>query len=439
MTATAAPVRAPRITGDLRTDAAALRRHTAADDARLAELPANPDRTPAQQQAADGLHRSSRSLRSRFMAAHAPAVHAELTEGGTGWLRIAELAEAATDRFPGLVPTKEQLAQERTHRQAHKEAREIDQAIFLHGLLGVPAVGRHVVDAMRQPTPRALALLDDFRRSGVAEFATVRLERDGDIGRVTLCNAHCLNAEDDQLTADLETAVDLVLLDDGIRAGLLRGTTMTHPRYAGRRVFSAGINLKHLHEGKISYIDFLLDRELGYLSKIVRGLWTGADGGWAEKPWAAAVDTFAIGGGMQVLLACDQVVAGADAYFTLPAAQEGIVPGLANLRLGRWVGARLARDIILTGRRLHAVEPEARLLCAEIVDPDEVGAAADRAAARLTAPAVVANRHMLNLADEPVDVFRTFVAEFALVQGDRLYSPDVLAKVGARWSTGERR
>ncbi|WP_431727292.1 (3,5-dihydroxyphenyl)acetyl-CoA 1,2-dioxygenase DpgC [Verrucosispora sp. TAA-831] len=438
MSTVAVPVREPRMTGDLRADAAALRYRTERDDARLADLPAKPERTPDQQQAADGLHSSSRATRSRFLAAHAPAVYAELTEDSTLWLRIAELASAAAGRFPGLVPTRDQLDHERRHRQQDKEAREIDQALFFHRLLSVPAVGRHVLDAMRRPTPRALDLLPGFRDGGLTEFATVRLERDGDIGRVTLANPHALNAEDNQLVADLETAVDLVLLDDGIRAGLLRGATITHPRYAGRRVFSAGINLKHLHQGRISYVDFLLGREMGVLNKIVRGLRTD-DGTPAEKPWVAAVDTFAIGGGMQMLLTCDRVVAGSDAYFTLPAAQEGIVPGVANLRLGRFVGARLARDIILNGRKLYASEPEARMLCEEIVDSGEVGTAADRAAERLTAPAVVANRHMLNLADEPPSAFLDYLTEFALVQGERLYSADVLAKVGANWSTGERR
>lgn len=445
MTTVPTPVRMPLLTGDLNADAGVIREQAARDDARLAGLPAKPERTAADQEAVSELHRSSRRLRSRFMARHTPAVFAELTQAGTCRPRIAELAAAAAERFPGLVPTADQLAAERRHLQAHKEAREIDQAIFFHHLLGTPAVGQHIVEAMLRPTPRALALLSEFEHNGVLELDTVLLERDGDIGRVTLRNTSCLNAEDDQLTVDLETAVDLVLLDDSIRVGLLRGTTMTHPRYAGRRVFSAGINLKHLHQGRISYVDFLLGRELGYLSKIIRGLRMPDDPdavtlttSW-EKPWVAAVDTFAIGGGMQLLLACDRVVAGTDAYFTLPAAQEGIVPGAANLRLGRLVGARLARDIILDGRKLRATDPQAKLICDETVDPEAVGRAADWAAERMTAPAVVANRHMLNLADEPVDRFLGYLSEFALVQADRLYSQDVLAKIGARWNAGAGR
>ena len=434
MTTTHAPHQVPPFTGNLDADAAALRGYAELVDQRLADLPPKPDRTAAEHSTADDLLRSSRRARSNFMARHGAAVFAALTEQGTLRPRIAELVASAAERFPGLVPTAEQLAAERGHIQADKEGREIDQAIFFHHLFGIPAAGRHLVESMLRPTARALELLSDFRQHGSLNLGTVQLERDGGIGRVTICNTHCLNAEDNRLVADLETAIDLVLLDDQIRVGLLRGTTMTHPRYAGRRVFSAGINLKHLHQGQISYVDFLLGRELGCLSKLIRGLRVADDPFTeavepTEKPWVAAVDTFAIGGGMQILLACDRVVAGADAYFSLPAAQEGIVPGVANLRLGPLVGGRLARDVILAGRKLWASTPEGRLICDEVVDPTEVGVAADRAAERLGVPAVVANRHMLNLSEEPVDAFVAYLARFALVQGLRLYSADVLSKV----------
>src|SRR5690606_22192242 len=113
----------------------------------------------------------------------------------------------------------------------------------------------------------------------------------------------------------------------------------------GQRVFSAGINLKHLHQGKISFVEFLLRRELGYISKIKRGLLDIdvqlGDRRTKDKPWIAAVDSFAIGGGAQLLLVFDKVIASEDSYFSLPAAQEGIVPGLANLRLAKLTGGRI--------------------------------------------------------------------------------------------------
>ena len=194
-----------------------------------------------------------------------------------------------------------------------------------------------------------------FQSEGRLDLGSVLIERRECAAHLTINNGYCLNAEDDRLVDDLETAVDLALLDPDIRVGILRGGVMTHPRYAGRRLFSAGINLKALHSGQISYVDFLLRRELGFISKLMRGVRL-ADNNeeTREKPWIAAVDGFAIGGGAQLLLVFDHVIAAADSYISLPAANEGIVPGFANLRLPRVVGSRMARQLILGGRKIWA-------------------------------------------------------------------------------------
>jgi thioesterase DpgC len=142
------------------------------------------------------------------------------------------------------------------------------------------------------------------------------------------------------------------------------------------------------------------------------------------------VDGFAIGGGMQLLLVFDHVIAASDAYFSLPAAQEGIVPGAANLRLTRCLGPRLSRQVILGGRRIWASEPAGRLLADEVVEPAELPEAIERSLDRLQSPAVAANRRMLNLAEESSDEFRRYMAEFAVQQAMRLYGEDVIAKVG---------
>lgn len=152
-----------------------------------------------------------------------------------------------------------------------------------------------------------------------------------------------------------------------------------------------------------------------------------------------AVDSFAIGGGMQLLLVLDRVIAEEGAYFSLPAAEEGIVPGLGNLRLGRLTGARVARQVILGGRRIDAGDPDARLVCDEVVAAGDMADAVERAVAELGAPAVAANRRMLALTEEPLDSYRTYLAEFALVQAGRSYSDDVLAKVERRWQQSQSR
>ncbi|MGW0885959.1 (3,5-dihydroxyphenyl)acetyl-CoA 1,2-dioxygenase DpgC [Streptomyces sp. NPDC002671] len=418
-----------------RTVIARAARHT---DEVLHALPAPEHRSPEQRAAARSAIDATRTLRAAFLTAHVDAVYDELTASRTHHLRVTELAHAAAADFPGLVPTEEQLADERARPQAHKEGREVDQGIFLQHVLHSPQAGPHLLDAMLRPTPRALDLLPEFSHTGKAELASVRLERTGPVASLTLCREDSLNAEDNQQVDDMETAVDLALLDPAVEVGLVRGGEMTHPRYRGRRVFSAGINLKTLHGGGISLTDFLLRRELGYIHKLVRGVLTDDGPVWrsrtAEKPWIGVVDGFAIGGGCQLLLAFDHVIAAADAYVSLPAAQEGIIPGAANHRLTRAVGPRRSRQIILEGRRIFAREPDAALLIDEVHDHADLDAAVERAVERFRGPAVLANRRMLNLADEPPEAFRHYMAEFALEQSLRLYSSDVIDKVG-RFST----
>jgi (3,5-dihydroxyphenyl)acetyl-CoA 1,2-dioxygenase len=402
-------------------------------DELIASLPEPGERSPEQRAAATAAKDATRALRVQFMDGHSDAVYGELTGGRTVALRLAELVVAA-EAFPGLVPTVAQMAIERARPQAKKEGHEIDQGIFLSSVLRSPLAGPHLLETMLRPTPRALRLLPEFLRSGVADLGSVAVHRADGVARLTMCRDECLNAEDDRQVDDMETAVDLVLLDPAIRVGLLRGGEMSHPRYQGKRVFSAGINLKALHAGGISLVGFLLRRELGYIHKISRGILADDGTPWhspgIEKPWLAVVDGFAIGGGAQVLLVFDHVIAASDAYISLPAAQEGIVPGAGNFRLTRCAGTRLSRQMILQGRRIWASEPAARFLVDDVVEPADLEAAAGRRLEWLMGPAVLANRRMLRLAEEPPDAFRQYMAEFALQQALRLYSDDVIARAG---------
>jgi thioesterase DpgC len=406
----------------------------------IASLPEPGQRSAEQRATAEAAHDAARAARGHFIGVHAEAVYDELTDRRARYLRLPELVETAAVAFPGLVPTVEQMAVERARTQAVKEGREIDQGIFLRGVLRSPLSGPHLLNAMLRPTPRALRLLPEFSRTGVADLGSVRIQRGDGAARLTMCRDDCLNAEDSQQVEDMETAVDLALLDPDVQVGLLRGGKMSHPRYRGKRVFSAGINLKALHAGNISLVDFLLRRELGYIHKLVRGILVEDGPRWqfptVAKPWVAAVDGFAIGGGMQLLFVFDHVLAASDAYFSLPAAQEGIVPGAANFRLTRCAGPRLSRQIILDGRRIWASEPAARLVVDEVLEPPELEEAIEKSLNRLQSPAVIANRRMLNLAEESPDEFRLYMAEFAVMQALRLYSDDVIGKVGRFSASG---
>jgi thioesterase DpgC len=130
-----------------------------------------------------------------------------------------------------------------------------------------------------------------------------------------------------------------------------------------------------------------------------------------------------------LLLALDHIVADENSYFSVPAAKEGIIPGLANLRLARFMGRRKARQVILYGRQIWAHEPDGLLLFDEVIEPAKMDLAIERNIQRLSEPGVRENRHMLNLAEEPLEMFLHYAAEFALVQAELLYSEDVLGKV----------
>jgi len=429
---------APCFGDDHARDVHLLSAYVEACEELMSALPPPVERSPAQRGDADHVDRAARQARHHFLYRHTGRVYDELTAGRSRVIRLDELVFAAADRFPGLVPTREQMAADRRLPQAEKSGGEIDQGIFFAYVLRLRDTGEHLMRSMLAPTPRALALLSEFRRTGHLDLGPAVVHRDGCVAEVTICNQHVLNAEDDAVVEALETAVDLVLLDDSVSVGVLRGSTLAHPRYSGRRAFGAGINLTHLYEGKITFVDFMLRRELGYIRKLVHGLHHGSANILLDlpsaKPWIGAIETFAIGGAMQVALVLDRVVAASDAYFSLPALTEGIIPGAANLRLGRLVGRRMAQRLIFFGERVAAASPEASALCDEVHPPELVDRAVDVAADRLADLAVPGNRRMLHLAEESDDLFRDYMSRYSLEQADRMHSPDVVAKLRRTWT-----
>jgi thioesterase DpgC len=299
---------------------------------------------------------------------------------------------------------------------------------------------------MLRPRREALQHLERFQATGHADLGLATVDRVGKAGHVNLRNTRFLNAEDDGATAALEIGVDLVLLDPGCEVGVLRGAPVEHPRYAGRRVFNAGLNLTHLYHGLISFVDFMIARELGLVGKVYRGHWLSDEweGGledFEEKPWLAAVESFAIGGGCQLLLVMDRVIAEEGAYFNLPARREGIIPGNANQRLWRLVGDRAARQAILFERAFKVGKPGADQLCDRVVAGDEVDAAIAEDAAQLTSAGLVsaaANRRAIRVGQEPIDQFRRYMAVYARDQSRCMYAPALIRNLEENWRAHER-
>ena len=412
----------------------------------LAALPAKPARTPAEQATAARLLAEGRDLRRAFLDAHAATLYRALTDDLTRFLRVGALIDAAAAAVPGLVPEAADLARENAQRQADKDGLEIDQGMLLAHVLADPACGRHLCHAMLLPRPESPALLAQLQRDGQVDLPTARIRRLGNATLVLTRNPRFLNAEDEATLDDFEIAVDLATLDPATGAAVLRGDTVTHPRHAGRHVFSAGINLTHLYHGRISFL-WYLRRDLGAVNKMFRGLASPAapPDEWrattVEKPWIAAVDAFAIGGGCQVLLASDYVLAARDAFMTLPARKEGIIPGAANLRLPRFTGDRIARQLITYGRRLDCDSPEGRLICDEIADPADMDAAILRVIDGLTnsgAVGLAGNRRALRVGAEPLDTFRAYMAVYAQEQALCHFSPQLIANLERHWRAQER-
>jgi thioesterase DpgC len=371
----------------------------------------------------------------------------EVTDGGRRELRCAQLVYEVADRLPGVLPTRAEIANERTHLQKDKHGLEIKQGEFFSRVLSDSRLGHQLIHAMGRPCSESLERVNDFRRSGFVDLGTVEVERRRRIGWITLKNLAFLNAEDDRSTANLEVAVDLVLMDPEIEVVVLRGAPMTHPKHAGRRIFGSGINLTELYHGRISLVEFMLERELGCLNKMFRGLSPEEasghelEDGRIEKPFLAAVESWAIGGACQWLLVMDSVVAERGSYFNLPARKEGIIPGCANLRLPRFIGERASRQAIFFNRDFKAESPEGRLLADAVVEPDEVEARVEALATELGAAgrtSMLANRRAIRVASEPLDVFRRYMATYAVEQARCLYSPALIDNLERNWNAKSR-
>jgi len=278
-------------------------------------------------------------------------------------------------------------------------------------------------------------------------LGAVTVERRGNAVHVTMKNARYLNAEDQSTIDATEIGIDLATLDPKSNIAVIRGGEVEHAKYRGRRVLGAGINLTHLYQGKIPFLWFI-QRDLGFVHKFMRGVARpdsvpdDVHGTGIEKPWVAAVETFAIGGHCQILLTQDYVLAADDAFMTLPARKEGIVPGAANLRLHRFVGDRLARQLIQYERKLLCDSPEGRLICDEIVPPGEMDAAIERVVRNLTssgAVGAISNRRAFRVAAEPLDLFRRYFAVYAREQAYCHFSPALIANLEQHWNAQNRK
>jgi thioesterase DpgC len=387
---------------------------------------------------------ADRATREQYLRAHAAAVYEHLTDARRLFLRVDELCQRAAEAFPGLVPSREELAAEAPLIQRDKRGIEVDQGLFLAQVLADRACGLHLCHAMLLPLAESQEKLKHFEKHGELDLGGARVHRDGRACVVTMSNPRFLNAEDESTLGPLETAIDLALLDTQTEICVLRGAPVSHPKHAGKRLFGAGINLTHLYHGRIRYLWFLL-RDMGLVNKLYRGVAfrdVDPEAGGREKPWIAAVEGFAIGGHCQILLAVDHTLAAADAYMTLPARKEGIIPGAANLRMPRFVGDRIARQAVMNDLRLDCASAEGRMICSEIVPAGDMDRALRDTVERLTGSGVVSaagNRRAFRIAQEPLDTFRRYLSVYAREQAYCHFSPQLIRNLERNWNAAQRR
>ena len=214
-------------------------------------------------------------------------------------------------------------------------------------------------------------------------YENIVVEVKGRVGIVTLNRPKALNALNSQLIDELNVALAGFERDSAIGCIVITGS---------EKAFAAGADVKEM-AGK-TYVD-------AYLGKFLGG-WAGI--AEARKPVIAAVSGFCLGGGCELAMMCDFIIASDTAKFGTPEITLGIMPGAGGTqRLARFIGKAKAMDMILTGRMMEAAEAERCGLVSRIVPAgkllDEALAAAEKIAS-FSQPIVMMAKETVNRAFE---------------------------------------
>ncbi len=231
-------------------------------------------------------------------------------------------------------------------------------------------------------------------------MAVVETRTDGEVGIITVNRPEALNAVNDEVIDGLVEAVETFDADDRIGAMIITG--------GGEKAFIAGADIKAMSER--SYMDMFQDNKMGELSRLTR----------VRKPIIAAVNGYALGGGCEIAMMCDFIIASEKAKFGQPEIRLGVIPGWGGTqRLTRAIGKAKAMDLVLTGRMMDAEEAERSGLVSRVVPAGslmETALEAARTIAGFSAPAVM-------IAKEAVDrAMETTLAEGLLFEQRLFYS-----------------
>ncbi|MBM3491467.1 MAG: enoyl-CoA hydratase [Alphaproteobacteria bacterium] len=215
-------------------------------------------------------------------------------------------------------------------------------------------------------------------------YANILVETKGPVGLITLNRPKALNALNAGLVADVGQALDAFAADDGIGCVVLTGS---------EKAFAAGADIKEM--APKSYMDV-------YLADFITQGWERVT--VFRKPIIAAVAGYALGGGCELAMMCDFILAAENARFGQPEIKLGVIPGAGGTqRLTRFVGKSKAMEMVLTGRMMDAAEAERAGLVSRVLANDKLLDEAIKVAteiAKLSRPATMIAKECVNRAYE---------------------------------------
>jgi len=214
-------------------------------------------------------------------------------------------------------------------------------------------------------------------------YQNILVETKGRVGVIRLNRPAALNALNMALIAELGRAIEAFDADDGIGCLLIAGSD---------KAFAAGADIKEMADK--TFIEAFLGNFAANWDRAAR----------ARKPIVAAVAGFALGGGCELAMQCDIVIAADNAKFGQPEIKLGVIPGIGGTqRLARAVGKAKAMDMVLTGRMMDAAEAEKAGLVARVVPAANLMEEAMKLAdtiANMSLPSVLAGKEAVNRAFE---------------------------------------
>ncbi|MFK0332356.1 enoyl-CoA hydratase [Rhizobium sp. NPDC090275] len=214
-------------------------------------------------------------------------------------------------------------------------------------------------------------------------YETLIVETRGAVGLITLNRPQALNALNSTVLKELLQAYAAFEVDDAIGAIVLTGS---------ERAFAAGADIKEMQP--LDFADVYARNFLGGWDDVAK----------VRKPVIAAVSGFALGGGCELAMICDFIIASETAKFGQPEITLGVIPGMGgSQRLTRAVGKAKAMDMVLTGRMMDAAEAERAGLVSRVVPADRLLDEALEAAAKiasLSRPSVLMAKEAVNRALE---------------------------------------